>query len=446
MPVYPMYASVRYSRATLRHFLLVFFAVCLVCSLSLAQPVSSSASREYLSQAPTIELEFLTISLQPFFNDYINDLIAAYEEQNPNVRVRWIDQPPDAVQQRLLASLAAGTPSDVVNLNVPMVLAMAEQGALRDLEPIISQEARARYFDAMFDSFRLGDRQFGVPWYIAPAVVAYNEDIFRQADLDPEQPLPDLEALIAAAVQIKDQTGMYGFMPNVSAQLMLYRFLEAGLPVLSDDGFEAVFNSDAHVALLERYVQLFQDDYFPEDTMRRGYVGATELYSAGQLGMLITGPQFLLRVRNDSPEVYANTRIAPYPAMGGNAIHAPLMGLAVPQGVANPEAALDFALFVTNDANQLAFSRQVTIFPSTQEAAADPFFLELPETPSAEDFARNISALQLPFAADLTAALNVPNPSDLFGVFRNNIEEAFFGQKSPREALDDAVAFWNSRL
>jgi putative chitobiose transport system substrate-binding protein len=392
--------------------------------------------------APSVSLEFWTISLQPFFNDYVNNLIAAYQQANPGVRVRWVDVQFQAVEQRLLAALAGGVAPDVVNLNTEMTVRLAQRNALVDMDAAVPAPARGRYFEGLWRSTQVGGRTYGIPWYVTPSVVAYNAAIYRRAGLNPGEPPKTEDEMIRHARQIKDRARVYGFMPNVDGLRMLHRFQEHGLPILSADGKRAVFNSPEHVRYLAQYVELFKADYFPEDTLRRGYLGATERYSAGQLGMLITGPQFLLRVKQDNPEVYAQTVVASYPRGRGNTLHLATMAVAVPRATRHPRAAVDFALHVTNDANQLAFSRQVVVFPSTRQAAADPFFQAAGAGPEA--VARRLAAADLPFARDLSVV--VPASGDLFRIFREAIESAFYAKRGPREALDWAVRGWNARL
>ncbi len=392
--------------------------------------------------AQPVALEFWTIALQPFFNDYINGMIAGYERAKPGVKVRWIDVQFGAIEQKLLASLAGGVPPDVVNLNTEMTVRLAERDALVDMDTATTAEARARYFDGLWRSTALRGRTYGLPWYVVPNVIAYNTAIYRRAGLNPSDPPQSEDEMIQQARQIKDRTKIYGFMPNVDGVRMLHRFQENGLPILSPDGKRAVFNSPEHVRYLERYVEIFKADYFPEDTLRRGFLGATERYSAGQLGMLITGPQFLLRVKRDNPEVYAQTFVAPYPKGKGNTTHLATMAVTVPRASKHAAAAVDFALFVTNDANQLEFSKLVVVFPSTKQAAADPFFKKGGAGP--EDVARKIAAADLPHARDLSVI--IPNAGDLFRVFREAVESAFYGKRSAREALEWAVRQWNARL
>lgn len=67
--------------------------------------------------AATQVLNFWTLDLAPKFNDYLRDLIAAWEGQNPGLQVRWTDVPWSSVERKLLAAVFARTAPDLVNLN-----------------------------------------------------------------------------------------------------------------------------------------------------------------------------------------------------------------------------------------------------------------------------------------------------------------------------------------
>lgn len=394
------------------------------------------------ASAQKTQLEFWTIALAPLFNDEMNRLVAQFEKENPGVDLKWVDVPASAIEQKLLAAIASGRPPAAVNLSSDMVVKMVDQGAL---EPLTLSDAQKKlYFGSALGTFTFDGKVVGVPWYWAPKVVAYNTEIFRKAGLDPSNPPRTIQTLIAAARQIKDKTGLYGFMPNINNINMLFLFQEAGLPIFDKKGGKAVFNSPEHVKLLQTYVDLYKQGYFPEDTMRRGFTAATELYSAGKLGMLITGPQFILRVANDNKAVYDITKVAPYPInLAGNVIHTGLMGFTVPKGVKDRALAQKLALFLTNDANQLQFSRVTrTTFPSTVRASTDKFFKQGGQ--NAIDQGKLVSSTELKRAKDLT--LVYPDASKLNKVFKDNIEAAMAGQKSAKQALDDIVKAWNASL
>jgi putative chitobiose transport system substrate-binding protein len=394
------------------------------------------------SAAPQVQLEFWTIALQPLLTAHVQGMIGRYEHAHPGVHVRWIDLQLQALDQKLLAAIAGGVAPDVVNLNTELTIRMAQAHALVDMDVAVPAAARARYFPNIWASLRIQERAYGIPWYVEPDVLAYNRTLFRRAGLDPAHPPATMDAFIQTAVTIKQKTGVYGFMPNVDTIRLLTLFQEEGLPVLSTDRRRAVYDSPAHVTLLARYVDLFKRDMFPADTLQRGYLGATERYAAGQLAMLVTGPEFLLRVRSDGPDVYRETLVTAAPLGRGHVVDLPTMDLAVPLASHHRAEAVDFALFVTNDENQFAFSHVVAAFPSTRAAAADPYFTLPGTTP--EDRGRSIASRELGIARDLTVV--TPHSDELFRIFREAVENAFFGRMTPQQALSWAAKEWNSRL
>jgi putative chitobiose transport system substrate-binding protein len=386
-------------------------------------------------------IEFWTISLSPTFDAYINETLALYKAQHPNVNVVWVDKTGEQIGFDLLNAIKSDNPPEVVNINVPMLLDYVEQGLML---PITGQFDETLYFERLLSSLQIENEVYGLPWYVAPSVVMKNPEVFARAGIDVNTPTQTLEQLLNTATTIKQNTGIYGYYPNILAQALLYRFLEAGLPVLGEDSFTAVFNSSAHEAFFAEQIRLLQQDIFPSEALLTGYGGAIERYQSGNLAMLISGPQFLTRIKESAPQVYANTVVSPYPLGAGQVIHSPLMLLGIPASSEHSREALEFALFVTSHERQTAFSKLTAIFPSTAQAATDPFFTTLPVNPTPEDQARTIIAQELQYAKDLTMSL--PNSSDLFQYFQKQIEAAFFGYKTPQEALDDAVRFWNSKL
>lgn len=387
-------------------------------------------------------LEFWTISLQPLFTAYMQSTLARYGRLHPDVTVRWIDVQPEAVDQKLLASIAGGVAPDVVNLNTESTLRMAQAGALVDMDAAVPTDVQARYFPNIWASLRYQGRSYGVPWYVVPDVLAYNRGIFERAGLDPAHPPATTAAFASDAVTIKQRTGVYGFMPNVDGTRMLAVFQEEGLPILSADRKHALFSGPAYVAVLAAYVDLYKRGMFPDDTLQHGYLGATERYSGAQLGMLTTGPQFLLRVKTDSPDVYRDTLVAPAPLGKGHVLDLPTMALTVPVASRHRDQAVAFALYMTDDENQLAFDHQVVIFPSTRRAAADPYFARGGASP--EDRARVIAARELGIARDLTVV--VPHSDELFRAFQDAVENAFYGRMTPAQALAEAAREWDARL
>jgi putative chitobiose transport system substrate-binding protein len=163
-----------------------------------------------VSAAPQVQLEFWTISLRPELTENINGLIDRYQRAHPNVRIRWIDLQLEAIDQKFLAAIAGGVAPDVVNLNTEMTIRMAQAGALVDMDAAVPADVRARYFPNVWASLRVQGRAYGIPWYVEPDVLAYNQALFQHAGLDPAHPPATTDEFIQDAVAIKQKTGVYG--------------------------------------------------------------------------------------------------------------------------------------------------------------------------------------------------------------------------------------------
>ncbi len=388
------------------------------------------------------QLEFVTTSLQPFA-DFFNPLVEKYQGANAGSALKWTDLPQAAIQQKVLAGVAAGNPPDAVQMNSTQILELSQQGAVLPLNDLLDAKTIALYQKSALGAFTFDGKLYGLPDYATTRVIAYNTEILKKAGLNPDNLPKTIPGVLEWAKIIKDKAGVYGISPLISGIDFMKTFQEAGLPILNDKRNKAVFNSPEHIALLQQYVDLRKKDYFPEDAMRRGFTAAYELYSAGKLGIIIIGPTFMPRLEKDNNAVWKLTKVAPHPVGLGNVVQASTFAYAVPKGVKDPKASAALAAWLTNDDQQLAFAkRTTTTFPTTIKAAKDGFFTKGGD--SINDQARLAAAKTISKGRDLNVP--VPNASELNKAFKDNIEAAIFGQKTAKQALDDIVKVWNANL
>jgi len=365
----------------------------------------------------------------------MEDVIARWEKKHPGLSVEWIDLPFSAIQQKLIAAIVSGEPPSVINLNTDMARQLAESGILLNLNEAVSREERGRYYPGFWSPHAF-------PWYVTTEVLIYNKAIFQQAGLDPNKPPKTWDELVQDAKIIKEKTGLYGWFPAIK---FIQELQEQGIPVVDSTGKKALFDQPPAVAWLSMYVDLFQQGIIPRETLdlSKTYQQAVDLYQAGRLGILQTGPQFLNRVRNEAPSVYQETQVAPLPLGKGKVISAAIMNLVIPKNAPHQKEAVDFALFLTNDENQLAFSHQVLVFPSTIKASEDSYF-HASTGDSVLDTARRIGADELKIARELTPDL--PNAKPRNEAIQAALENALLGRKSPGAALHDAAMMWDDLL
>ncbi|MBI2265458.1 MAG: sugar ABC transporter substrate-binding protein [Armatimonadetes bacterium] len=363
-----------------------------------------------------------------------------FERSNPDLRLEWVDVPINVVMPKLMASIAGGMAPDVVNLNSEFAMILAQNNALVDVDRAVPAKVRAAYFEGLWNAARFEGKNYAIPWYVSTSVVMINTGIFRKAGLDPARAPRTLEELAEFARIIRRETGLYGYMPAIK---LLEDWQLNGIPILSEDRKHALFASPPAAARLDWYVSLYKEDTIPKETLIQGYQGALDRYKDGSLGMLVAGPQFLLKIRQDAPEVYENTVIAPLPRGRLGIVPAATMNLVVPKACRKREKAVKWALFLTNDENQLAFCKEVPLLPSVRKAAKDPFFLGGTGRP-VEDAAIRVSIAQLPHARDLN--LGLKQSQELGRALKEALESAMYGRMSSKEAIERASRKWNEVL
>ncbi|WP_081756854.1 ABC transporter substrate-binding protein [Gorillibacterium massiliense] len=350
-----------------------------------------------------VELEFWTISLQPTFNDYFKKLITEFEGQHPNVKIDWKDYPYDAIQNKLLTSIASDQAPDVINLNTEMANQMGTKNAMVDLNAELTNEQKALYFPGLYDSTVINGKAYALPWYTGLPVLFMNKELIEKAGLDINNPPKTNEEYNAWAKQIKEKTGKAGYTIKADAEL----FVAEGEKLLTDDNSAPAFNTPGTEKILADYVQMIKDGYIPkEDAI---YTKQIQYFASEQVAMTVSTSSFINQLKTSSQDVYAKTVAAPAPVGKGNVRFSQTMNIGVPAATKNKAEAIEFALFVTNAANQLQFSKEANTLPSTVDSIKDPFFTEDDGTLEAK--AKVASAQSLDKARDFL--LGVQNANDI---------------------------------
>ncbi|MBE9055901.1 sugar ABC transporter substrate-binding protein [Sphaerospermopsis sp. LEGE 08334] len=388
-------------------------------------------------------IEFWTMQLQPQFTNYFQSLISTFESQNPSIKVKWVDVPWAAMENKILTSVSAKTPPDVVNLNPDFASQLAGRNAWLDLDAKVPSEVRSSYLPNIWQASTLNGKSFGIPWYLTTRLTIYNTDLLKQAGIT--KPPATYTELAQAAQQIKDKTGKYAFfatfVPQDSGEV-LESFVQMGVTLVNAEG-KAAFNTPQGKAAFQYWVDLYQKGLLPKESLTQGHRHAIDLYQSGETAFLASGPEFLKTISNNAPEIAKASAIAPQITGDTGKKNVAVMNIVIPRATKNPDAAVKFALFVTNDENQLAFAKAANVLPSTVKALSDSYFKEVPANASTVEKGRIISAEQMQKAEVLT-----PKMKDfklLQRAIYENLQAAMLKQKTVDQAVNDAAQQWDNR-
>lgn len=354
------------------------------------------------SESKPVTVEFWTISLQPTFTDFFNKLIDEYQKENTNVKVKWVDLPYDSIQQKLITASASDTSPDVVNLNTQMALSLAGKGALVDLNKEATEAQKSIYIDTLYNSAKIGDSVYAFPWYASPSVMIYNKELFEKSGFAATP--KTFEEANTMAKTMKEKTGAYLYVPEELTNLL---FLN-GIDILNSDKTKAAFNNDEAKNLLTEYRKLVEEGSLPKTSWGQ-WENQLKLFETGKLAIINSSGSSISRIKDEAPDIYEKIGIAEPMTGSAGVVLDPLMNVVVPEKSKNHKAAIDFAAYITNDANQLAFCKQVAIFPSTKTAANDSYFTQ--DSTTLEGQARAVCAKTLGYSADFS--LGIDKQSDV---------------------------------
>ncbi len=417
----------------------LFLSMLLVTALIISGCKSAETTND-----EQVELEFWTMQLSPTFDDYINGVISDFEEENPDIKVKWVDVPWADMEKKILAAVASETAPDVANLNPQFASKLAELDALVNMDEMVDEEIQKEYFEGVWKSNTFNDKTFGIPWYLSSQVTMYNTDIFKEAGLNPDSPPKTFDELKDVAKTIKEETGKYAFFPPLDASHLLETLVMMDVDLTNEDMTKAAFNTPQGIKAFEFFVDLYQNDLIPREVLTEGHGKAIDMYQAGQLAILASGPQFLNKVEENAPDVLKATKSGPQITGASGKKNTAAMNLVVPKQSEHQEEAVKFSLFMTNAENQVEFDKIVPILPSIESALEDPYFNELPEDPTPIDEARIVSAEQLKESEVLVPPME--NYEELKTSINEALHAAMLGKMTPEKAVEQAEAEWNEIL
>lgn len=387
-------------------------------------------------------IEFWTLQLTGF-SKYINNIITEYEAQNPGIKIKWIDVPFSEGQKRSLASIMSKNPPDIINLNPDFALTLASKGGLENLTPYLTKDTLNIYIQQAWDACSFNDKIFGVPWYVTTPVTVYNIKILKKAGLGLNDYPKNYNELKYYAVKIKQKTGKYSFYPNIAEEGKIIKlFNKYNIKILNKYN-QAAFNTPKALNVLKYWQELYKQNLIPAESINLTHRESLERYLSGQSAFIFTGANFLKIIKENAPQVYAGSRIAPQITGEDNKFDFSLMNLVIPLKSKNKKEALDFVLFLTNSKNQLEFARLAPILPSTIEALNDKYFKKY-QSENLMDKGRAISAEQLKNAIEPIPSIK--NKKDLYEAADAMVQSVLLNQKSPKQALDDCEKEWNKIL
>ncbi len=332
--------------------------------------------------ADETEVVFWTLQMNEF-TSYMTDVIAKFEYENPDIKIKWIDVPFSEGEKRTLAAILSNNPPSLVNLNPDFSDILAQKGALEE----IPSENLAGFNKNLLKSLEVEGRIYALPWYATSAITIYNKNLLSKSGFI--MPPSTYEICGQYAKKVKQKTGAYIFMPTITENDVMYRILNKyGL-----NSPTKLYSEDS-VNVFNFYKDLYKQKLIPEESVTQTHREALEKYMSGSVVTIQAGANFLNMIKENAPKVYKDTDVAPQLTGKLGQYDFSMMNFVIPKRAKNKDAALKFALFLTNEENQIALAKLTNIIATNEKALKNEYYNKYDEKDIMAK-ARVISAKQL---------------------------------------------------
>lgn len=386
----------------------------------------------------------------------LNELIERFEKENPEIKIDAQYVPTgDALVQKLITSIQSKTAPDVSWIHADFLDKLVESDAIYPMEYFINSEAgfteeeMKDFFPQLLGAFSHQNILYALPMEATVLALVYNRDHFRNAGLDPNKPPKTWDELKEYSKKLtidKDGDGkidQYGFYVPAypgSGPLSIWMVLQwspylwqAGGDIIDSAQTKVLFNSEAGVKALTLWKEIYDDLNFSNYSFTHD-VGL----ASGSLSMIMDGPWDLPTFRRMKNIDWAVASLPEGP--DGRATYIAGESLAIFRQSNNPDAAWTFVKWVTQPQIQAMFSMSSGYLPVRKSVLSrDDYKAFLESDHAMKSFIEQIEiARQRPTIEKYYVNINQ--------FIAEAIEQTLLGNKSPRQALDEAAEKSNKLL
>lgn len=128
-------------------------------------------------------IRFMTTERDPKTQAVLKEIIAEFEAKNPGVRISPEFSGWSGINKKLLASLAAGDPPQVVTVHDFYIFELADKGIIRPVDDVIDKIGRDDFFPITLAGYTQNGKTWGVPFSIGQNVLWYRADLYKKYGL-----------------------------------------------------------------------------------------------------------------------------------------------------------------------------------------------------------------------------------------------------------------------
>jgi multiple sugar transport system substrate-binding protein len=341
-------------------------ALPLALALALIPPAASAQDRKIVP--------FLTAESSPEAVQQILDLIAQFEEQNPDIGIELQLMSNDIRAARIINSVAVGDELGIFEIERRLVPDFTQAGYLLPLDSIVENVGEENFIPGSLLYWPFDGHLYQFTSDLSAGTLYWREDLFEEAGLaEPDS----YERLLEASERLHGQNGVSGNAFEASNNGGVQRFVTFLWQNCGDfytkEG-DLAFDRDGTRQAVEDYAALNQ--YTPNGSHSWGNLDPINSYAAGRVGMALFPGRLGYQIATNAPDIAEVTgnreaRVA-RGGEGPRVVYGAVTSYAIGSTVQHPEEAKKFLeyLFTGDQLLQYAMGVPGHIAPAIKSVQA----------------------------------------------------------------------------
>lgn len=371
----------------------------------------------------------------------INELVKKFNSENKDIEVKPVFIPNDQLMTKLQMAITSKTTPELAAADISGMAKLRSSGALLQLDQYVKDNNInvGSFYPSLLEYGKENGKLYSLPVSTNNLALFYNKDLFKKAGLDPNKAPKTWDELQSYSEKIANSIpGTYGFEfytqvgdngEGLTWQLQPYLW-QSGADFIKNG--KAAFNNEKGEKSLSFLVNLINKKLAP--------VGSWDDFAKGKCAMVVDG-SWMVGIWKDSLNFDFGTDMIPTPAGGKNATN---MGgeqiFAFNKSSEENKAAAKFIAYMTSKKTQIQWDEKTFFMPVSKEIAANADYVK---------WVRSTDARLMPFVEQQQYAHARPSMMQYPAAslnFAKEIEKAYFGKASVKEALSNAEKAVNSAL
>lgn len=356
-------------RSTIRGIGALAFVGAAALALSACQQGSASRDNE---GGDGVTLQFQSLSDQPATQQAVQQIVDAWNEDNPDVQVEIIQAGWDGTYDKLITQFTGGTAPDIIHFEASSITSFAQDGYLADLTDLIDPELRDDISDGIWESVTVDDQIIAYPSTLQSYMVFANTDLLEQAGV--EIPTGDTMTWdefqqIAAATTAEGRYGVgWGLGSPTATMMSLSLGFDGGY--FEGEGDEATIEVGAdELAVPERIHEMaYTDRSIDPTSLTQSGSDVLASFYGGTVAMTVQGSFQATNIANDAPEGLNWTVLPPLEGSAGAVQAANPQTYSVNVDSEYVEESADFLNFFMSADNLAQLAYADALIPSSQGA------------------------------------------------------------------------------